>query len=233
MSLRKDHETSMDDQKSEMYQHFLADISRKNTRTCKRSRLLWACSLLLLGAIVTGGFFLSTLPLPLQPDSHTLYSTDWSGDFSVWQGTGWQKHLNGGVYSEHGGLFLSPYVADGADIQIDVQMKHLGVDTLQYGITSFGIVLKNGNADYMLTLGDIAPLAPWSDTYNALQNFALVSVKIQKGTVTLLINGKQVAQKSSNFSLKGSLGLFAGGDSIVEARSFRVDKVTQKPALKI
>jgi hypothetical protein len=91
---------------------------------------------------------------------------------------------------------------------------------------SLGVVLKNGNADYTFALGDINPLVPWyPDTYKSLQNFAIVSVKMQKGTVTLLINGKQVAQKSIDFPLKGSLGLFAGGDSIVEARSFRVDKV--------
>jgi|SRR5450755_3049836 hypothetical protein len=216
----------MEEQKSEAYQRFLADVSRKNTQPRKRSRLLWSCSLLLFIAIVLGGYFLFALPFPLQPDSHTLYSTDWSRDFNAWQGAGWQKRLNGGVHSDHGGLFLSPYVADGTDIQIDVQMKHLGVDAFQYGTISFGIVLKNGNADYKFALGEIDPLVPWyPDTYNSLLNFAIVSVKIQKGTVILLINGKQVAQKSIDFPLKGSLGLFAGGDSIVEARSFRVDKV--------
>jgi hypothetical protein len=78
----------------------------------------------------------------------------------------------------------------------------------------------------------LAPLSPDTyrvplslDTYESLQDFALVSLKFQKGTITLLINGKQVAQKSIDFPLKGALGLFAGGDSIVEARSFRVDKV--------
>ncbi|GCE16192.1 hypothetical protein KTT_60510 [Tengunoibacter tsumagoiensis] len=104
-------------------------------------------------------------------------------------------------------------------------MKHLGVDAFQNGTISFGMMLKNGDADHTFALGDIDPLVPWSDTYNALLNFAVVSVKIQKGTVTLLINGKRVAQKSIDFPIKGSLGLFAGGDSIVEARSFRVDKV--------
>ena len=105
-------------------------------------------------------------------------------------------------------------------------MKHLGVDAFQYGVISFGIVLKNGKADYKFAIGDIDSLVPWdADTYNSFLNFAIVSVKIQEGTVTLLINGKQVAQKSIDFPLKGSLGLFAGGDSIVEARSFRVDKV--------
>jgi hypothetical protein len=174
-----------------------------------------------------GGYVLFMLPFPLQPDAHTLYWTDWSRDFNAWQGAGWHKRLNGGVHSDHGGLFLSPYVADGTAIQIDVQMKHLGVDAFQYGIISFGMVLKNGTADYTFALGDIDPLTPWyPDTYHALQDFALVSMKLQKGSVTLLINGKQVAQKSIDFSLKGSsLGLFAEGDSIVEARSFRVDKV--------
>lgn len=217
---------NMEEQKSEAYQRFFADASRKNTRPRKRSRLLWSCSLLLLVVIVLGSSFLFVLPFPLHPDSHTLYSTDWSRDFNAWQGAGWQKRLNGGVHSDHGGLFLSPYVADGTDIQIDVQMKHLGVDAFQYGTISFGMMLKNGNADYTFALGDIDPLTPWSpDTYNALLDFAIVSVKIQKGTVTLPINGKQVAQKSIDFPLKGSLGLFAGGDSIVEVRSFRVDKV--------
>lgn len=208
------------------YQHFLADASRKNTQPRKHSRLLWSCSLLLLVAIVLGSYVLFILPFPLQPDSHTLYSTDWSRDFNAWQGAGWQKRLNGGVHSDHGGLFLAPYVADGTDIQIDVQMKHPGVDAFQYGTISFGIVLKNGNADYKFALGDIDPLALWSsDLYNSFQNFAIVSVRIQKGTVTLFINGKQIAHKSIDFPLKGSLGLFAGGDSIVEARSFRVDKI--------
>lgn len=106
-------------------------------------------------------------------------------------------------------------------------LKHLGVDAFQYGTISFGIVLKNGNAVHKFALGDINPLTPWNqDMYNTLQDFAIVSVKLQKGIVTLLINGQQVAQKSLDFSLAGSsLGLFAGGDSIVEARSFRVDKI--------
>ena len=227
MSVRKGNEMNMEEQKSEAYQRFLADVYRKNTQPRKRYGLRWSCSLLLLVAIVLGGYFLFILPFPLQPDSHTLYSTDWSRDFNAWQGAGWGKRLNGGVHSDHGGLFLSPYAADGTDIQIDVQMKHLGVDAFQYGTISFGIVLRiNGNSDYKFALGDIDPLAPWyPDIYKSLQNFAIVSVKIQKGTLTMLINGKQVAQKSIDFSFKGSLGLFAGGDSIVEARSFRVDKV--------
>lgn len=217
------------EQKREASQRFFADASRKNTQPPRHYRLLLSGILLVPVAIVLGGcyilFFL--FPLPLQPDSHTLYSTDWSRDFHAWQGAGWQKRLNGGVHSDHGGLFLSPYRADGTAIQIDVQMKHLGVDAFQYGIISFGIVLKNGNADYKFALGDIDPLVSWNqDTYNSLLHFAIVSVKIQQGTVTLLINGKQVAQKSLDFPLAGSsLGLFAGGDSIVEARSFRVDKV--------
>ncbi|HLG64771.1 MAG TPA: hypothetical protein VKY19_22715 [Ktedonosporobacter sp.] len=217
---------NMEERKSEAYHRFLVDGDRKNTHSHKRSRLLWSCSLLVFVAIVLGGSFWFVLPFPLQPDSHTLYSTDWSRDFNTWQGAGWQKRLNGGVHSDHGGLFLSPYVADGPAIQIDVQMKHLGVDAFQYGSVSFGIVLKNGNADHAFALGDIDSLVPWpSETYNALLDFALVSVKIQKGTVTLLINGKKVAQKSIDFPIKGALGLFAGGDSIVEARSFRVDEV--------
>lgn len=212
-------------QKSKAYRRFVASASRRNTQSRKYARWLWGCSLLVFIAIVLGGFFLFILPFPLQPDSHTLYSTDWS-DFNAWQGAGWQKRLNGGVYSDAGGLFLSPYVADGTDIQIDVQMKSLGVDTFQYGVISFGIVLKHGNINDKFALGDIDPLVPWSqDTYNSLLDFAIVSVKIQKGTVTLLINGKQVAQKSLDFPLKGFVGLFAGGDSVVEARSFRVDKV--------
>jgi hypothetical protein len=219
----------MEELKRKAYRRSLANASRKNTQSLRHYRLLLSGLLLVPVAIVLGGcyyiFFL--LPFPLQPDSHTLYSTDWSRDFNAWQGAGWQKRLNGGVHSDHGGLFLSPYVADGTAIQIDVQMKHLGVDAFQYGTISFGIVLKNGNADYKFALGDIDPFVPWyPDTYNSLLNFAIVSVKIQKGTVTLLINGKQVAQKSINFPLRGSSpGLFAGGDSIVEARSFRVDKV--------
>lgn len=209
-----------------MYQRFVAR-QRKQTSPRNRSGLLWSCSLLTLGIIVVGSFVLFTLPFPLQPDSQTLYSTDWSRDFNAWQGAGWQKRLNGGVHSDHGGLFLSPYVADGTAMQIDVQLKHLGVDAFQYGVISFGIVLKNGNTDHTFALGDVDPLVPWSpDTYHALLDFAIVSVNIQKGTVTLLINGKQVAHKRLDFPLRGSsLGLFAGGDSIVEARSFRVNKV--------
>lgn len=228
MSLRKGHEMNMEEQKSEASQRFFADVSRKNTQPPKHYRLLLSGILLVPVAIVLGGsyilFFL--FPLPLQPDSHTLYNTDWSRDFNAWQGAGWQKRLNGGVHSDHGGLFLSPYIADGTAIQLDVQMKHLGVDAFQYGTISFGIVLKHGDADYQIDLGD-GSFVPWyPDTYNALLDFAVVSVKIQKGTVALLINGKQVAQKSLKFPLRGSsLGLFAGGDSIVEARSFRVDKV--------
>ena len=105
-------------------------------------------------------------------------------------------------------------------------MKHLGVDAFQGGVISFGVVLRTrGHSDYTYALGDIDPLAPWSlDMYQSLQNFARVSVKIQKGTLTLLINGKQVAQKSIDYAFKGSLRLFVGGDSIVEARSFRVEK---------
>ena len=219
----------MEKLKRKTYRRSLVNASRKNTQPPKHYRLLLGGILLVPVAIVLGGsyilFFL--FPLPLQPDSHTLYSTDWSRDFNAWQGAGWQKRLNGGVHSDHGGLFLSPYIADGTATQIDVQMKHLGVDAFQYGIISFGIVLKNGNAVHKFALGDIDPLTPWDqDTYNALQEFAIVSVKLQKGTVTLLINGKQVAQKSLDFPLVGSsLGLFADGDSIVEARSFRVDKV--------
>lgn len=222
-------EMNTEEQKSEASQRFFADVYRKNTQPLKHYRLLLSGILLVPIVIVLGGgymlFFL--FPLPLEPDSHTLYSTDWSRDFNAWQGAGWQKRLNGGVHSDHGGLFLSPYIASGTDIQIDVQMKHLGVDAFQYGTISFGIVLKNGNAVHKFALGDIDPLTPWDqDTYHALQDFAIVSVKLQKGTVTLLINGKQVAQKSLDFPLAGSsLGLFAGGDSIVEARSFRVDKV--------
>lgn len=217
----------MEEQKSEAYQRFLADASRKNTQSHKRSRLLWSCSLLLLIAIVLGGYFLFMFPFPLQPDSNTFYSTDWSRDFDAWRGAGWQKRLNGGVHSDHGGLFLSPYVADGTAIQIDVQMKHLGVDVFQYGVISFGIVLKNVNTIYKFALGDVDPLVPWyPDVYQSLLNFAIVSLKIQKSTVILLINGKQFAHESINFPVKGSfLGLFAGGDSVVEARSFRVDKV--------
>ena len=217
-----------EEQKNEAYQqHFLADGYRKKAQARKRSRVLWICAFLVVGAIVSGGYFLSTLPLPLQPDSRTLYSTDWSRDFSAWQGTGWQKRLNRGVHSEHGGLFLSPYTADGSDIQIDVQMKHVGVDAFQYGVISFGIVLRTQeNADYKFALGEVDPLVPWSsDIYNSLKGFAIVSVRMQQGTLTLLINGKQIAHKSIDFAFKGSLGLFAGGDSIVEARSFRVDKV--------
>jgi hypothetical protein len=217
----------MKKRESEAYRRFLADASRKNAQARKRYRLLWSCSLLLFVAIVLGGYFLFVLPFPLQPDSTTLYSTDWSSDFAAWQGAGWQKRLNGGVHSDHGGLFLSPYAADGTDIQIDVQMKNLGVDAFQYGTISFGVVLRiNGNSDYKIALGDIDPLVSWNpDIYKPLQDFAIVSVRIQKGTVTMLINGKQVAQKSIDFTFKGTLGLFAGGDSIVEARIFRVDKV--------
>lgn len=224
MSLRKGHEMNREEQKSEASLRFFAGVSRKNTQPPKHYRLLLSGILLVPVAIVFGGcyilFFL--FPLPLQPDSHTLYSTDWSRDFNAWQGAGWPKRLNGGVHSDAGGLFLSPYITDGTAIQIDVQMKHLGVDAFQGGIISFGIVLKNGNADYKIDLGDY-----WDpDTYNALLDFAVVSAKIQKGTITLLVNDKQVAQKNLDFPLAGSsLGLFAGGDSVVEARSFRVDKV--------
>ncbi len=216
----------MEEQRRKTLIRFIAR-RRKQTYLRKRSRLLWSCSLLTLGIIVVGGFVLFLLPFPLQPDSRTLYSTDWSSDFHTWQGAGWQKRLNGGVHSNHGGLFLSPYVANGTAIQIDVQMKHLGVDAFQYGVISFGIVLKNGNTDHTFALGDVDSLVPWSsDTYQALLDFAIVSVNIQKNTVTMLINGKQVAHKRLNFPLRGSsLGLFAGGDSIVEARSFRVDRV--------
>src|SRR5215472_3185575 len=156
MSLRKGHEMNREEQKRETSQRFFAEVSRKNTQPPKHYRLLLSGILLVPVAIVLGGcyvlFFL--FPLPLQPDSHTLYSTDWSRDFNAWQGAGWQKRLNGGVHSDHGGLFLSPYVADGTAIQIDVQMKHLGVDAFQYGTISFGIVLKNGTADYTFALGD-------------------------------------------------------------------------------
>ena len=218
----------MEEQKREAYQRFLVNASRQNTQPPKYYRWLLSGILLVPVTIVLGGcyilFFL--FPLPLQPDSQTLYSTDWSRDFNAWRGAGWQQRLNGGVHSDHGGLFLSPYVADGTAIQIDVQLKHLGVDAFQYGTISFGIVLKNGTAAHKFALGDIDPLTPWyPDTYNALQDFTLLSVKLQKGTVTLRINGKQVAQKRIDFPLKGFLGLFAEGDSIVEARSFRVDKV--------
>jgi hypothetical protein len=207
---------------------FFSACLSKNIQPPKYYRSLLSGILLVPIAIVLGGcyilFFL--FPLPLQPDSQTLYSTDWSRDFNAWRGAGWQQRLNGGVHSDHGGLFLSPYVADGTALQIDVQLKHLGVDAFQYATISFGMVLKNGNAVHKFALGDIDPLTPWdTDIYNALQDFARVSVKLQKGTVTLLINGKQVAQKSIDFPLKGSLGLFADGDSIVEARSFRVDKL--------
>lgn len=219
----------MEGQKSGAYQRFLANASRKIRQPHIRSGLLWGCSILLFVAVILGGYFLFTLPIPLQPDSHTLYSTDWSRDFSAWQGAGWQKRWNGGVHSDHGGLFLSPYVADGADIQIDVQMKHLGVDAFQNAVISLGIVLKNGNDEHKFALGDVDPLTPWyPDTYDALQDFATVSVRLQHGVVTLLINGKQVAQKSSAFALQGTVGLFAEGDSIVEARSFRIDKVTTR-----
>lgn len=229
MFLKRDNEIHMEEQQREAPQRFVADVSRKNTQPPKHYRLLLSGILLVPVAIVLGGIYILffLFPLPLQPDSHTLYSTDWSRDFHAWQGAGWHKRLNGGVHSDHGGLFLSPYVADGTAIQIDVQLKHLGVDALQGGIISFGIVLKHGNADYKFALGDIDPLVSWyPDTYNALRDFAIVSVKIQQGTVVLLLNDKQVAQKSIDFPLRGSsLGLFAGGDSIVEARSFRVDKV--------
>jgi hypothetical protein len=88
-------------------------------------------------------------------------------------------------------------------------MKYLGVDAFQYGIISFGIVLKNGNADYKFALGEIDPLAPWyPDTSTSLLNFAIVNVKLQRGTVTLLINGKQeeiVLQKACGTAVKSCL----------------------------
>jgi hypothetical protein len=230
MPFRKGHKMDIEEQRREAEQRLLAAVSRRNTQLRKRHGLLWMGSLLLLLlllAIALGSYFLFVLPVPLQADRHTLYSTDWSSDFNAWKGAGWQKRLNGGVHSDHGGLFLSPYTADGADIQIDVQMKHLGVDAFQGGIVSFGVVLRTGeNSDYKVALGDIDPTAPWyPDVYQSLRDFAVVSVRVQKGILTLLINGKQVAQKRIDFPFVGSVGLFAGGDSIVEARSFRVDMV--------
>lgn len=230
----------MEELKRQAYQRSFTYVSRKNTQSRKRNRWLLGSFLLVPVAIVLGVavfWFLPfwLLPFPLQSDARTLYSTDWSKDFNAWQGTGWYTRLNGGVHSDHGGIFLSPYVADGTAIQLDVQMKNLGEDGFVNSAASFGIVLRRyGNTDYKIDLADDSsvPLSPDTyrvplspDTYHSLQDFALVSIKFQKGTVTLLINGKQVAQKSIDFPLKGTLGLFAEADSIVEARSFRVDKV--------
>jgi hypothetical protein len=194
----------MEELKRKAYQRSLVNASRKNTQPPRHYRLLLGGILLVPVAIVLGGsyiiFFL--FPLPLQPDARTLYSTDWSKDFNAWQGAGWYTRLNGGVHSDHGGLFLSPYVADGSAIQLDVQMKTPGEDGFVNTTVSFGIVFgRNGNTDYKIDLGD-SSFVPWyPDVYHSLQDFALVSVKFQKGTLTLLINGKQVAQKSSDFPL--------------------------------
>ena len=81
-----------------------------------------------------------------------------------------------------------------------------------------------GDSQVVVISGILFRLWPLWETFEYGVNWVKSAV-FQKGTVTLLINGKQVAQKSIDFPLKGSLGLFAGGDSIVEARSFRVDKV--------
>jgi hypothetical protein len=141
--------------KRQAYQRSFAHVSRKNTQSRKRDRWLLGSLLLVPVAIVLGVTVFWLLPFPLQPDARTLYSTDWSKDFNVWQGTGWYTRLNGGVQGDNGGIFLSPYVADGTAIQLDVQMKHLGEYGFVNTVASFGIVLgRDGNTDYKIDLAD-------------------------------------------------------------------------------
>jgi hypothetical protein len=179
--------------------------------------------------------FLQRRPQPLRADAQTLYLVNSSQDLnfsslpSQWH---WQElRLPGAA------IVVSPYHPTGDALEIDAQISDSGASINSDDFFGIVVGLDNQGAGYAcgVTLNQpIVSYSGWdahtiqrettSGVYSDFSHYVTITVTIQQHVITLLYDGKQVAQATVTASPTGGLiGLFSSPSTSATVQGFRID----------